>query len=147
MASIRLGKDAKLYRNTGTYGSPVWDVINNVRDLTLNGDFDEGDATTRGAGGVKQTEPTLLNASIEWEMVEDLADTDYTTLLIAHYGRTMMDLFACSGAFNTTGETFFRSECKMPGWKKTEPLGDVNKIAVTAKPCYSTNATQFGLVP
>lgn len=28
--SVRLGLDAKLYRNTGTFASPVWNEIANV---------------------------------------------------------------------------------------------------------------------
>ncbi|MEZ6097169.1 MAG: hypothetical protein R3C03_23590 [Pirellulaceae bacterium] len=34
--ATRLGMDAKFYRNTGTYASPVWTEVSNVKDVTLN---------------------------------------------------------------------------------------------------------------
>ena len=32
--AIRLGLNAKLYRNTGSYASPTWNEIGNVKDVT-----------------------------------------------------------------------------------------------------------------
>ena len=43
---IKLGLDAKLYHNTGSYGAPVWSEISNVRDLTLSLEDGEADVTT-----------------------------------------------------------------------------------------------------
>jgi len=34
--SAKLGMEAKLYRNTGSYESPVWAEVENVKDLALN---------------------------------------------------------------------------------------------------------------
>ena len=45
----KIGLEAKLYRNTGTYESPSWSEMTNVRDLTLNVEKGEADVTTRGA--------------------------------------------------------------------------------------------------
>ncbi len=33
--TIKLGMEAKLYRNTGTYAAPMWVEMINVKDLTL----------------------------------------------------------------------------------------------------------------
>ena len=46
---MKLGINGKLYQNTGAYGSPTWVEITNVRDLTLNMDAAEADATTPGS--------------------------------------------------------------------------------------------------
>ena len=48
---IKLGLDAKLYRNTSVYATPTWDEITNIRDLTLNLEAGEADVTTRGNNG------------------------------------------------------------------------------------------------
>ena len=40
---VKLGLDAKLFQNTGTYATPTWDEITNVRDLTLNLEAGEAD--------------------------------------------------------------------------------------------------------
>jgi predicted secreted protein len=49
-----LSQNAKFYRNTGTYAVPVWDLVGNVKDLTLSLEKDETDVTTRSSGGWKE---------------------------------------------------------------------------------------------
>ena len=43
--AVKLGLDAKLFHNTGSYATPTWDEITNVRDLTLNLEAGEADVT------------------------------------------------------------------------------------------------------
>jgi len=50
--ALRLGLDARLYRNTGSYASPTWNFVQNVKDLTLNLEVGEADVSTRGTGGL-----------------------------------------------------------------------------------------------
>ena len=69
---VKLGLDAKLFQNTGTYATPTWDEITNVRDLTLNLEAGEADVTTRGNAGWRATVATLKDGSIEFEMVRAL---------------------------------------------------------------------------
>ena len=57
--STRLGMDAKLYRNSGSFGSPIWTEVTNVKDLTLNLEKGEADVTTRANGGWRATVGTL----------------------------------------------------------------------------------------
>ena len=76
----KLGLDAKLYRNTGTYAAPTWDIIGNVKDLTLNLETGEADVSTRANNGWRATVGTLKDASLEFEMVWDSADTDFTSI-------------------------------------------------------------------
>ena len=51
----KLGLDAKLYRNTGTFAAPTWDIIGNVKDLTLNLETGEADVSTRANKGAEET--------------------------------------------------------------------------------------------
>jgi len=74
--AVKLGLDAKLYRNTGTFAAPAWNEIKNVKDVTLNLEAGEADVTTRGNAGWKATVATLKDGSIEFEMVWDTADDD-----------------------------------------------------------------------
>ncbi|GAB4138374.1 MAG: hypothetical protein Tsb009_06550 [Planctomycetaceae bacterium] len=53
--TIKLGMEAKLYRNTGTYALPTWVEMINVKDLTLNLEAGEADVTTRGNAGWRAT--------------------------------------------------------------------------------------------
>jgi hypothetical protein len=54
-----LGKDCKLYRNTGSFGTPAWNEIPNVKDLAKNFETSEADVTTRGNNGWEATVPAL----------------------------------------------------------------------------------------
>ena len=65
--TIKLGMEAKLYRNTGTYALPTWVEMINVKDLTLNLEAGEADVTTRGNAGWKATIAALKDGSIEFE--------------------------------------------------------------------------------
>ncbi len=57
--SVKLGLDARLYRNTGTYASVTWNEVKNVKDLTLSLEAGEADVTTRGNGGWRATIATF----------------------------------------------------------------------------------------
>ena len=63
--TIKLGMEAKLYRNTGTYAAPTWVEMLNVKDLTLNLEASEADVTTRGNAGWRATIAALKDGSIE----------------------------------------------------------------------------------
>ena len=63
----KLGMDAKLYRNKGTYAVPDWEEITNVRDVTLNLEEGEADLTTRANAGWRATLGTLKDASVDFE--------------------------------------------------------------------------------
>ena len=92
--AIRLGLDAKLYRNTGTIGSNLWSVVDNVRDVTLNLETGEADVTTRGNDGWRATVGTLKDAGIEFEMVWDTADAGFTAIKDAYFANTLIGLAA-----------------------------------------------------
>lgn len=143
---LRLGANAKFYRNTGVYATPVWDIINNIHDFNVPMKWTEAPVTTRGAGGTIQVEPTLKDISFEFDMLEDMDDTDFTTLLAAFHAKTKLDVFACSGAYNAAGENYVRGEVKITDMSKGEPLDGVDTYKVVMKPCYSTNAWQYGVV-
>ena len=53
--AVKLGLDAKLYRNTGTIPAPVWNEIHNVKDVTLNLEAGDGDIATAGSQGLRAT--------------------------------------------------------------------------------------------
>ncbi len=76
--SLKLGIDAKLYYNTGTYETPTWVELTNVRDVTLSLERSEADVTTRANAGWRATAPTLKEATIEFEMQWDTEDAGFT---------------------------------------------------------------------
>lgn len=146
MSDPILGVDAKLYYNTGTYASPTWTEITNVKDLTLNLQKGEADVTTRGGNGWKQSVGTLKEASIEFAMVWDPDDSAFTAIKDAFMNNTSIELLVLDGDESpATGVTVqgLRAECSITSFKRNEGLEDALTVDVTAKPTYSSNAPSW----
>lgn len=137
--SIKLGLDAKLYRNTSTPGSPTWNLVANVRDVTLNLETGEADVTTRGNNGWRATVGTLKDASIEFEMVWDTADDDFTSLKDAFFNGTAIELAVMDGLITANGSQGLRAVCRIINFSRSEPLEEAITVSVTAKPTYSVS--------
>lgn len=136
--AVRLGLDAVLYRNTGAPGTTLWVSVNNVRDVTLNLETGEADVTTRGNNGWRATVGTLKDASIEFEMVWDTEDTDFTALKNAFFDGTPIELAVMDGDMSAAGTQGLRAVCRILNFTRTESLEEALTVSVTAKPTYST---------
>lgn len=145
--AIVFGFQGKAYRNTGTYGTPVWNEITNIRDVTSNLQTDEDDVTTRGGNGWKQNAATLKDASIEFEMIYDTADADFTAIQTAFLNGTSIDMAFMDGDITTTGKQGLRAEMMVSQFGRNEPLAQAMKVPVTVKPAYSSNAPTWYTVP
>lgn len=66
---IVLGLNAVTAENTGTAAAPVWDIITNVRDETVNLDTSLADVTNREAQGWRLQLATLTEGSVDLQMV------------------------------------------------------------------------------
>ena len=137
---VRLGLEAKLYRNTGTSGSPTWTEMTNVKDLTLNLEASEADVTTRGNAGWRATLAALKDASIEFEMVWDTADAAFTAIKDAFFGSTSVEFAVMDGDIETAGSQGLRAVMSVTNFSRSEPLEEAISVSVTAKPTYATTA-------
>jgi hypothetical protein len=138
----KLGLDAKLYRNSGTYATPGWDVIGNVRDLTLNLETGEADVSTRGNNGWRATVGTLKDASLEFEMVWDTADADFTSIRDAFLNNTTIEFAIMDGLISgvgSSGSQGLRALFRIASFSRNEALEEAITVSVTAKPTYSIN--------
>lgn len=144
---VKLGLDAKLYRNTGTYASPTWNEVKNVKDLTLNLEAGEADVSTRGNGGWRANIATLKDASLEFEMVWDTADDDFTAIRTAFLTNAAIEFAVLDGASNSSGAQGLRASMAITNFSRSEPLEEAIKVSVTAKPTYSANAPEWMTVP
>jgi hypothetical protein len=144
--SKQVGLDMDLYYNSGSNASPVWVPVSDCRDLTGPDSFAEADVSRRAAG-FKQTEPTLRDASFEWEMVYDPADSAFAALKTRYAAKTLTELALADGPIATSGTIYFRIECKLFKFERNESLEGANLYSVSAKPCYSQNAPSIVTVP
>jgi hypothetical protein len=130
-----LGKDCKLYRNTGTDASPTWVLIDNVRDLKLVVDADDIDTTTRASGGFKEHEVGLFDASVEFDMIWDLLEPSLIALYAAFQARSYIQFAVLDGAVTAGLHQGLRAVCKIFGMPRDEPLSGAVKTTIKLKPC------------
>ncbi len=131
--AVRLGLDAKLYRRNVA----AWDLVANVRDVTLNLETGEADVTTRGNDGWRATVGTLKDASIEFEMVWDTEDADFTAVKDAFFDGTPIELAVMDGDIAADGSQGLRAICRIINFTRSEALEEAITVSVTAKPTYS----------
>ena len=127
--SVKLGFDAKLYRNAGTYASPSWCAVTNVQYLTLR------------------------DASLEFQMFWDTKDDDLNFIGKAFVTNTTIEFAVLSGANNAAGSQPLRATMVITHFsrfglaKKTfvdYPPRRGLSISVTAKPTYIDTTAEGG---
>ena len=131
--AIVLGLDAKLMR--GTAGATAATEVKNVKDLTLNLESGEADVTTRATEGWKASVATLKEASLEFGILYDTADADFTAFQTAYFSNTPMALFVTDG--NGSG---LDADWSITGFSMEQNLEEAVTVSVTAKPTASTRA-------
>lgn len=138
--AYKLGLEGKLYVNTGTYGTPVWDEIPNIVDCDIALEADEADMSNRSSGGWEMILPSMKKATIEAEMIYDPADTDWVLIRDAWINRTLKEYAVADGAIATTGTQYLRLHAYVTKFGRKEPLREGMKSPITLRPGYSTNA-------
>lgn len=140
--AVYVGLDAKLYRNTGTYASPVWNEIELAREVNVDFEKTKVEATARNsrwrrhASGLKQ-------APLTFQVIDDPADPDYTTLRNAWLNDTIVDLAVANGPITTTGTEYFRADFHIFGLRRGQPLEEMGTLEYSADLAYSNNNPVF----
>lgn len=131
--TIVYGFNAKLLR--GTAGTTGTTEVKNIKDLTLNIESGEGDATTRAGGGWQATVGTLFDASVEFSMLYDTEDTNFQAFKEAYFNRSSIALFITDGAGSGLDADF-----AITGFPIEQNLDGLLTVSITAKPTVSTRA-------
>jgi predicted secreted protein len=132
--AIKLGMDAKLlFKAGGQGGAGQWTVLNNVRDVTLSLETGEADVTTRGNSGWRATVGTLKEASVEFEMVWDTADSGFGAVKDAFFDNEMIGLQVLD---DTAGQGL-QADFSIITFSRSEALEEAITVSVTAKVTYS----------
>ena len=131
--AVVLGLDAILMR--GTAGQTAATEVKNVKDLTLSMESGEADVTTRATSGWKASIATLKEASLEFGILYDTEDADFTAFRDAYFGNTPLALFVTDG--NGSG---LDADWSITGFSVEQPLEEALTVSVTATPTASTRA-------
>ena len=150
MANLKLGAMAKAYRNTGTYGTPVWNEMTEVTELSLNLSWDTQDVPRRGQR-VKQKKKTLMGLSVPFKhLVIDKpasSDTsDYTAVWDALFADTVLDVLILNGDIATNGVRGVRFDAEVGGGNESQNPGDVLQDELEFVPVPSANDPQAVLI-
>lgn len=132
--SIVLGLNAKLLR--GTAGTTAATEVKNVQDLSVSLESGDADITTRASAGWRASVATLKDASIEFGMIYDTTDTDFTAFSDAYFNNTAIALFASDG--DGSG---LDCDVVVTGFSIEQPLEDAMKVSVTCKPTITGGAS------
>lgn len=88
--SLVLGLNAVTARNTGTTAAPVWVIMTNIKDETINLETALSDVTTRAANGWRLQVGTLSEGSIDTQMLYNIADADFVAIMQAFMDKSMV---------------------------------------------------------
>ena len=141
--ATRLGMDAKLYRNTGTYAAPTWVEVSNVKDVTLNLEKGEADVTTRANAGWRATVGTLKDASIEFQMVWDTVDAGFDAIRQAFFNNTPLEFAVMDGDITDLDSEGLRATFDIFNFTRNEALEEAILVDVSIKPTYAANAPEW----
>jgi len=133
--AAKAGRKVLLYRNTGTYGTPTWNPLNNRRDFTLNGTAVEADASDADSGveeSVVVSRGYELTGNIRWA---DGAD-DWEALRTAYDAdpRTPIEWAAMYDDIATSASTGRRMTCDVTQFSESYAFKDILAADCTFKP-------------
>ena len=78
---------------------------------------------------------TLKEASVEFEMIWDTADSGFTAIQQAYFGNSALSLFVSDGDGNGLDADFV-----VTSFSRSEPLEEALKVSVTCKPTLVSRA-------
>lgn len=134
----KLGMRCKLYRNTGTWASPTWVEVGNVKDVTLNLEKGEADVTTRNNAGWRAKVGTLKEGSVEFEMVWDPTDGGFAAIQAGWFNDTDVELAIMDGDIATPGSEGLHGMFSVINFNRKEPLEEAATAAVSLSLTYSS---------
>lgn len=106
--ALKVSYLSKLYRNTGSYGSPVWNEIPACKDIKYTYEDTQHEVTSKIGEGNKQFVATLRDLTVEFSMQYDPANDDYIALEDAAWNRTAIMFAVMDGPITTPGSRGIR---------------------------------------
>lgn len=139
----RYSINCKLYRNTGSYGSPTWSVVPTVKDVMLPLTKGEWDASTR-ASQFEITAPILIKAQLDFQIVrKTTTDAHLDALIAAFFASTQIEFAVMDGDIVTTGSKGLRASMEILKADQSQKLTEGVLWDFTVKPGDNDNAPSW----
>lgn len=132
------GIDGKVYRNSGTYGSPTWALVTTVIEVTVNLENSQIDASNRNSN-YRLSLPALTDISVDLRLHKDKDDTHFLALETAAQTRANIDLLVLDGAQNVAASDGWRIQGFFTSWTETQALEDAIVVDATFVPAAISN--------
>lgn len=132
--ALVVAENAKLYYNSGSYGSPTWVEVSLAKDVTLNLEKSDIDVTTRGSGGFTEYANGLIDASIEFSCLYNTADAAFQAVRDAFINKTNIEMLVLDGSTGTSGSQGLRAIMLVGSFTRNETLGEALMVDVSMKP-------------
>lgn len=137
-SKVKIAALAKVYRNTGTYGSPTWTEITLVRDGSISGKWNRSDASARQTKAVLQAK-TQMAITGSLTVRADDADAGYQALFDAamDVSDSAPDLLMLDGAITVEGAKGFRFHANLD-FEQDQSIGNVIYTTFALDPAWNT---------
>jgi hypothetical protein len=137
--AVLKGIDCKVYRNTATYGSPTWALVNPTIEVTVNLENSTFDASNRDSNYRLQL-PALTDISVDFRFHKDKDDADFLALETAAQTRANLDLLILDGLQTVATSDGWRILGFFSSWTESQPLEDAITVDATYVPAAIANA-------
>lgn len=107
-----LGILSNLYVNSGTYGSPTWDPVKLVGDLSIPQKWDAPEILIRQSR-MKFKAKTALGVGITGKLLASYTDAQYLLILAALTTDDVLDVMTLTGADDANGATGWRFDAQV----------------------------------
>lgn len=145
--ATKYGFKGKVYLNSGSYGSPTWNEVSNLREVKVGAAFNEDDVTVRAGGGLAQFEAVILALEVSGKIKTDEADTTgFVAMETAFLTRAALDVMVLDADDAVTGARGFRFDAKVFKFEEDQANEKTLFRDFTLKPCLSANAAQKAVV-
>jgi len=138
---VLIGLNAKLYRNTGTYGSPTWVEVCLIGDLTLNIEKSEATISVR-CSGWELIRAVLKKASVDFKMMYNPGNSSFQAIRDAFNNNTRIEFAVMDGDITAGATTLtqgLRATMEVMKFNIGQPLEGAQTVDVTLKPSYNSN--------
>lgn len=133
MPGEKIGYQCVLARNTGSWASPTWNVMEKVTDVTMGGAPVKADLSSR-ANAFKAYLPGQFDLNIEASMIWNAADADCIAIRDAYRNKTTIDIWAVDDATATATAQGWRFEANVFDFTREEPMDEGVKITFSLAP-------------
>lgn len=140
MAGPIPGREAKLYYNTGTFGTPTWTEVARVVDLDWDMPVSWAAVPSREAlwnYEVKALQGLVVNFG--YRRRSGVSDTVYTAIRGYALATTKQELAIADGVIATTGTQYLRATFQF-GMSRDEPMEDAALDSFEAHVTYEEDA-------